>query len=248
MGQELPCRCSQRAQSCALCITTTCTGPALPSSSTPFGMSLTLVLSMQGLNPAQGCWDEAFSTLQGTWVINWDLKQQVGGSKAPTLLLGWNNPSPLCVVLTSPWGKLIWDILTDLCVHLNPLQHLTEEMGCPSEELNELLPEVLSAPNSSQGETQPCNISSETSPSLSPCSISSFFPRHTLEASAKCRLCAGAGRMHEAGAHKSLCGTCAALAENKEERIDRSVHSTNTSTQKRSPKVKTTTCFIELSP
>lgn len=46
------------------------------------------------------------------------------------------------------------------------------------------------------------------SPVFSPCPILSVFPRHTLDASAKCTHCAGAGRLHEVGTHKSRCGTC----------------------------------------
>lgn len=74
-------------------------------------------------SPVQGCWDKAVSTL---WVPSSHLSDELSLEAAGWCC--WVEITPLhslCIVLTSPSGKLIRDILMDLCDLLNPLQHLT---------------------------------------------------------------------------------------------------------------------------
>lgn len=228
----------------------------LPSPSAHFGTSLTPALSVQGTQALRRAAGKRLfpplGSLQGTWVTNWALKQQVGASQAPTLLLGWNNPSPLSVRCLDfslretypghPRGPL-WPPQS--------IQHLTDLLKKWAVPLRSWINSSLSSYQRLRGVRQRHSHGGSPQkppPAFSPCPIPSFFPRHSLDASAKHMHCAGAGRLHEVGTINHSVGCAAALAEKKEEHIDRSVHSINTSTQKRSPKVKTTTCFVKLPP
>lgn len=180
MGQELPCRdlpcrCSQKSL--------TLHHHHVHRTQLYHRHLLTLACLWHLLCPCRGHNHPAgmklfppLGSLQATWVTNWASKQQVGASLAPTLLLGWNNPSPLSVCCLDfslrenypghPHGPL-W-----------PPQPFAaaEETGFPSE-LNKLLPEVLSAPKRNRAEMQPQKVSSETSPSLLPVPQPQLFPK-----------------------------------------------------------------------
>lgn len=146
----------------------------------------------------------------------------------------------LCIVLTSPRGKLIPDVLTDLCDLLNQLLFLWGAEQTPPW-----------APSSSWEESgRHCHwgSSQKPSPNFSACPISIFSARHTLSTSAMRR---GGARGWQAVRKVRPINHGRDVPQHllrTEEHIDRSVHNINISTQKRSLKVKTITCFIKLSP
>jgi len=109
-------------------------------------------------------------------------------------------------------------------------------MSCPSKELNKLLPELLPSPERSQGQTWPSRVSSDPRPPPNLFSMphSQFLPKPLP--GRLCQTVLGLAGCTRWGPINHNVGRAAALAENKEDYIDRSVHSINTSTQKRSPR------------
>lgn len=238
-----PVGASKRA---SLCVTITCTG-------LNFTVAIRSLWDVSDTNPAWDCWMKLLSplgSLQGPWVTNWASKKQVGTGQAPTLLLGWNNLSPLsvCCLDYSLKGKLS---RTSSQISVTSSTHcsiwVTEEPGSSSKEINKLLLEVLSVPKRSQGQTQPWKVSSETSPSPSPMLHPQFFPKTLPGWLCQEQAVCWAGRLHAVGAINHSVGCAVAHAENRGTYWQGCPH-INASTPKRAPKVKTTTCFIKLSP